>query len=145
MAANPGILLEDWKWMAVNEPYSLIAISPFGDLLLKDCTDALCMLDVNEGKIEYATDGGDDPALLFPINFDDTIARGYRDAGLELGDGTCYGYKVQLVAGGSLEAHNVYIATLTEYVSFMGHFHYSIRDVEDGETVTLKVVWGKPN
>ncbi len=35
---------------------------------------------------------------------------------------------------------NVYVATLSEYVSFMGSFHEQIQDVPDGGTVILKVI-----
>jgi hypothetical protein len=54
-------------------------------------------------------------------------------------EGQCFGYKQQLVAGGSLEIDNVYVATLNEYISFMGDFHSQIQDVADGETVRLIV------
>ncbi len=98
------------------------------------------MLDVNLGDLEPARTSGRDPISLFPIAFDDKIAADYRKAGLILSDGTCYGYKRQLVTGATLEAENVYVATLPEYLSFMGSFHDQIKDVVDGETVTLNVI-----
>jgi len=57
-----------------------------------------------------------------------------------LTEGQCYGYKRQCVTGGSLEPDNVYVATMAEYISFMGDFHYQIKDIPDGTTVTLRVV-----
>jgi hypothetical protein len=68
------------------------------------------------------------------------IVMDYIKAGLLPVDGQCFGYKSQLTAGGSLEPANVYVATTAEYISFMGDFHYQIRDVPDGTTVTLKVI-----
>lgn len=133
-------LAADWAWLIDLDAYDLIAISPFGDLLLKDRSDALCLLDINLGVLEYTSEPGSDPATIFPIAFDDRIAADYRSAELFLKPGTCYGYKIQGVAGGAMEPDNVYIATLSDYVSFMGCFHEQIKDVEDGEAVQIKVV-----
>ncbi len=133
-------LAADWAWLVDLDAYDLVTVSPFGDLLLKDRTGALCLLDINFGALEYTSEDGCDPAIIFPIAFDDRIAAKYRSAQLFLKPGTCYGYKIQGVAGGSVDPDNVYIATLNEYISFMGCFHEQIKDVEDGETVHIKVV-----
>lgn len=138
-------LAADWSWLIDLDDFELIELSPFGDLFLRDRTQAYCLLDINCGALEYATTNGSNASELFPIAFDDSIARTYRDAGLHVRPGTCYGYKVQCVAGGLLEPSNVYIASLTEYVSFMGCFHEQIRDVADGESVVIKVVRGPVN
>jgi len=133
-------IAKDWAWLTDLNEYQLLAVSPFGDLLLEDKTGVISLLDVNFGDLEPARTAGRDPIYLFPIAFDDKIAADYRKAGLILSDGTCYGYKRQLVTGATLEAENVYVATLPEYLSFMGSFHDQIKDVVDGETVTLKVI-----
>lgn len=140
MSIDTTKIAQDWRWLIDLDRYTLLAVSPFGDLFLKDETDALCLLDVNLGCVEYAAIEGTDPAILFPIAFDDRIAAGYRDAGLMLSEGKCYGLKKQGVIGGSFEHENIYVATAMEYISFMGDFHYEIQDVPDGGTVTLKVI-----
>jgi len=133
-------IAKDWDWLLDLSAYRVISISPFGDLFLKDASDTFSLLDVNMGVLEFAQWSGTDPAVLFPIRFDDRIAAGYREAGLVLTEGQCYGLKIQGVAGGSFALENIYIATLAEYVSFMGDFHRQIQDVPDGGTVTLKVI-----
>jgi len=142
---NQNDLLRDWRWLLGDDHYALIAISPFGDLLLRDQLGAVSLLDINVGTIELATTEDHDPALLFPVAFDDRLARSYRRAQLFLKPNTCYGYKIQGVMGGSFEVDNVYVATLSEYVSFMGNFHFQIRDVADGESVVIKVIRPLPN
>ncbi len=107
---------------------------------MKDATDAFCLLDINMGELQYAQVPGISPAELFPIAFDFRIAADYIKAGVMLEEGQCFGYKIQLVAGGSLAVSNVYVATLAEYISFMGDFHHQIQDVPDGTTVHLKVI-----
>ena len=139
MVPELATLAEGWKWLFDSDQFTLLEVSPFGDLFMRDTTGAFCLLDVNMGELQYARTEGTNPALLFHIAFDGVIAAGYIKAGLLPVDGECFGYKQQLVAGGSLESHNVYIATLSEYVSFMGDFHREIRDVPDGATVVLKV------
>jgi hypothetical protein len=135
-----SVLAKDWEWLIELGGYHLLAISPFGDLLLQDDAGAISLLDINLGAVEAATVTGTDPAVLFPIAFDDRVAAGYRKAGLLLSEGKCYGYKKQCVAGGSVEVENVYVASTAEYVSFMGDFHYQIKDIPDGGTVILKVI-----
>ncbi len=107
---------------------------------MKDSTDAFCLLDINMGELQYAEIAGNSPAHLFPIAFDFRIASDYVNAGLMPQEGQCFGYRIQLVTGGSLQPSNVYVATLTEYISFMGDFHHQIQDVPDGAKVTIKVI-----
>lgn len=107
---------------------------------MKDTTSAFCLLDINLGELQYAEAAGNDPAQLFPMAFDFLIAADYVKAGLMPEEGQCFGYKIQLVAGGSLEVSNVYVATQSEYISFMGEFHHQIQDIPDGTTVRLKVI-----
>lgn len=133
-------LAANWSWLIDLDFFQLVKISPFGDLFMLDQTQACCLLDINLGALEYATAEGSDPCELFPIAFDGRIESSYVAAGLHLLPGTCYGYKVQCVAGGSIGPRNVYVATLSEYIAFMGSFHEQIRDVADGDSVAIKVV-----
>ncbi len=134
------MVADDWRWLVDLERFTLVDVSPFGDLFLKDPTGAFCLLDINAGELQYAEVAGSDPALLFPIAFDLRIATVYIKAGLLPSDGQCYGYKQQLVAGGSMNPSNVYVASLSEYVSFMGDFHRQIQDVPDGGTIRIKII-----
>jgi len=140
MTADLQVLVKDWHWLIEFDRLKLLAISPFGDLLLQDDTGALSLLDINLGKIEEATSDETDPALLFSDAFDDRLASSYRSAGLLLSPGQCYGYKRQCVLGGLYDVANVYIANQEEYINFMGDFHRQIKDIPDGTKVTLKVI-----
>jgi hypothetical protein len=122
------------------DQFTLLEVSPFGELFLKDSTGAFCLLDINFGELKYANVAGSDPALLFPFTFDFVIAHAYIKAGRLPEDGQCFGYKEPLVTRGSLQPDNVYVATTAEYISFMGDFHCQIKDIPDGTTVTLKVI-----
>jgi hypothetical protein len=140
MIVDLQVIAKDWQWLMELDRFKLLAISPFGDLLLQDETGKISLLDINAGELEETVGEEADPAQLFPIAFDDHIAKSYREAGLVLSPGKCYGYKRPGVAGGSIEPANVYVATLPEYVSFMGDFHHQIKDIPDGTNVTLKVI-----
>ena len=131
---------KDWRWLLDLNEYIFIEESPFGDLLLQDKTGAIGLLDINMGEFLYAGVPGIKPEELFPIAFDFRIAHGYIKSGILPAEGQCFGYKTQLVAGGSMELSNVYVATAKQYISFMGDFHHQIQDVPDGVTVTLKVI-----
>jgi hypothetical protein len=133
-------LTKDWRSLVELDQFTLLALSPFGDLFMRDMSDAYCLLDINMGELAYADQAGSDPAILFPFAFDMRIAIRYIESGLLPVDGQCFGYKKQLVTGGSLEIENVYVATEAEYISFMGDFHRQIRDVPDGGTIRIKVI-----
>jgi hypothetical protein len=140
VAATIEEAINDWKWLVDFDHFTLIEVSPFGDLFMKDATGAFCLLDVNLGELQYAKTSGSDKTALFPIAFDMRIAIRYIETGLLPIDGQCFGYKQQLVTGGSLDIENVYVATAAEYVSFMGDFHHQIQDVPDGTTIRIKVI-----
>lgn len=140
-----GALMANWRWLIDPSEYVLLAVSPFADLLLQDRSGAICLFDVNAGDILYATELEVDPVRLFPFAFDDRLAARYREAGLFLTDGKCYGYKLPVItAQSSFKPENVYVADLAEYVSFLGDFHQQLQDVEDGEKIRLKVI-NRPN
>jgi hypothetical protein len=141
---NTGYKLDelagDWRWLFDPADYTLLTTSPFGDLVLQDRSGAICLLDVNLAQIVYATNDGSDLVKLFPNAFDDRLASRYRDGGLVLAEGQCYGFKTPVVtAESSFEPSNVYVAPLVEYVNFMGDFGRQISDVEDGQRIRLKV------
>lgn len=134
-------LLANWRWLINPTEYVLLAVSPFADLVLQDRSGAVCLLDINMGEIVCATESGADPERLFPFAFDEKLTAKYRDAGLFLTDGKCYGYKLPVItAGSSFEPGEVYVADLAEYVSFLGDFHRQIQDVEDGGKIRLKII-----
>jgi len=133
-------LATNWRWLFDPADYLLLAVSPFGDLLLQDPSGAVCLLDVNIGEMVYATETGADPVKLFPFAFDGELAAKYRGAGLFLVDGKCYGYKLPVIAAGSsFDPSNVYVADLAGYVSFLGDLHHQLQNVENGEKVELKI------
>jgi hypothetical protein len=140
MTTDFNTLAKDWSLLVDLDQFTLVEISLFGDLFLKDSTGAYCLLDINFGELQYAETVGSDPEILFPIAFDMVIATDYIKGGLLPVDGQCFGYKEQLVSGGSLRIENVYIAILSDYVSFMGDYHNQIKDVADGETVQIKAI-----
>jgi hypothetical protein len=107
MQMELSTIAKDWDWLLDLSEYLLVSVSPFGDLFLEDGTGTFSLLDINLGTHEYASEFGCDPAILFPIAFDDRIAAGYREAGLKLNVGQCYGLKRQGVIGGSFEPDNI--------------------------------------
>jgi len=132
-------LAADWSWLIELDDYELVDISPFGDLLLESRGGTLCLLDINQGILECPSADSPDPAVLFPYAFDGRLATKYRQGQIFLKQGTCYGYKIQTVIGGSFEIENVYVANLAEYVSLMGSFHVQIKDIPDGQKVRIVV------
>jgi hypothetical protein len=132
-------LAANWSWLIELDDYKLLAVSPFGDLLLRDTSNDIYLLDINSGELLQAEVSSENPETLFPDYFDGCLAHKYRQAQLFLKPGTCYGYKRQTVIGGSYEVENVYIADVRDYVSFMGDFCSQIKDIPDGTKVKIVV------
>ena len=132
--------MNEWSWLIGLDNYHPIAFSPFGDVVLLDQSNNLVLLDINMGELVHARGAGTSPEHAFPDHYSSGLIAIYEAAGLHLADGQCYGYKKQVVLGGSYEPSNVYIATRDEYVSFLGNFHNQIKDFPDGSKVELKVI-----
>ena len=112
-------LTQTWRWLFGPSPFVLLAISPFGDLLMRNATGRYRLLDVNFGELLESAATGDDPAVLFPDNFDGRLVSRYRAAGVELREGQCYAFTTPVIAReSSYEPFNIYAVDLMERVSF---------------------------
>jgi hypothetical protein len=61
-------------------------------------------------------------------------------AGLRLGPGLCYGYKLSPVLGGAYSVENTAVLPISEHYAFNADLHEQLRTVKDGEQVILEVV-----
>lgn len=125
--------LRDWSWLFDPDGIDILDTSCLGDVIFKNQEGQTMVLDLAAGEVREF----DTKEQEWYANQGTLITRLERE-GLQLGPGKCYGMKPHSIFK-SLEAENMYVATLPEYVSFMGYFHKQIEDLPDGTTVTLKV------
>jgi hypothetical protein len=60
-------------------------------------------------------------------------------AGLALGPGRCYCFKIPLVLSGECAVENVGTISITEHYSFLADLHRRIRGLPDGAKVRLEI------
>jgi hypothetical protein len=117
----------------------------FGDLFVVLEDGSVQMLDVGGGSLTRLAqdredfcrqvDEGDNANQWLMIPLVDRVVA----AGLGLGPGQCYGYKLLPVLGGGYTVENTAVLSVAEHIGFCGSLHQQIADVPDGEQVVLHV------
>ncbi len=120
-------------------------VNRFGEPFLVSDDGGVHVLDVDVGRVARLADSREqfctriDEAgnaadwLLIPL-VDALVA-----AGVTLGPGQCYGFKVPTVLGGEYTAANVGVLPLAERLSQLADLHDQIKGLPDGATVELRV------
>jgi hypothetical protein len=105
-------------------------------------TDAGSFTKVAESRDELAAkiDENDNANdwLMIPL-VDRCVA-----AGLVLGSGQCYGFKLPTILGGDFTVENTGVLSIGDYLGSRGSIHEQLRDVPDGAQVRLEIV-NRPN
>lgn len=126
--------LKDWSWLKDPDELEIVGTTCLGDVILRDYSAVEFILDVVAGEIR-AFDETEREVSAGERGF---VAR-MESHGLKLGPGQCYGLKPYAIFK-DYTPENIYVATMPEYVSFMGSFHKQIKDLPDGAQVRLKVI-----
>jgi len=137
-------LLTEWAWL-LPPKLTVWLMNRFGDLLLVSEDGSVHMLDVGGGSLTRLAedredfcrqlDEGDNVNQWLMVRLVDRVVA----AGLRLGPGQCYGYKVPLVLGGDYTVENTAVRSVTEHIDFCGSLHHQIADLPDGAQVVLTV------
>jgi Domain of unknown function (DUF1851) len=135
-------LLSDWEWLI--GPHRLpILISAVGDAFVQDTRDGTVhQLDATFGELDpVAADDQELRALLGDREFvmDRLAVQLYgdlRQAGLELGPGQVYSWKVLPALGGEIALENAEVADLEVHFSITGQLHRQIKDLPVGTPIS---------
>ena len=99
-------LLSYWRWL-LQKDYHPIVMTAFGDWFLLDDDGSVHFLDLVAGKLSKAADTGEEFKQVMgrPEKLDEwfmaDLVQALLDAGIVLGPGQCYGYKIPPVVGRS--------------------------------------------
>jgi hypothetical protein len=138
-------VLTSWSWL-VPARFTLWLVNRFADLFLVLDDGSVHMLDVGDGTLCRVADSRDDFCnkmdegdnanqwLMIPL-VDRMVA-----AGIALGPGQCYGFKLPPVVGGQYAVENIAAISIADYLGACGCIHEQIQDVPDGGHVILKIV-----
>lgn len=126
--------LRDWSWLSNFDSIEVLRTTCLGDVIFKNSEGKELILVLVAGEIRDCDANERD----WVANEGGLIAR-LELEGLKLGPGQCYGLKPYAIFK-DYAAENMYVATLPEYVSFMGNFHEQTKDLPDGTKVRFKVI-----
>lgn len=134
-----------WHWR-LPPTFTLWLVNRFGDAFIVSDDGSVHVLWTDSGACERLADSRDQFAtlldsgnhardwLLIPL-VDRLVA-----AGLVLGTGQCYGFKMPPIVGGDYVVSNVVVYSLAEYLAFLADFHQQVKDLPDGQNVTFRFV-----
>jgi len=134
-------LLQDWMWL-LGAPHELMAMNNFADMFLRAADGSIGMVNVTWGTIDtLAPDASVFERMAREREnqenwFLTDMLTEIEHAGLTLGNGQCFGFKVPLRLGGKMDLSNIEVSSVSVYVSIMGQIHWQLKDVPPGTKIT---------
>ena len=135
------ILRREWAWLLPN-PICIIAINPFGNVVVKCADGELWRVCSEELSAEKLAGGRDFAALLADEVFrEDWLCEAWvisaRATLGDVGDGECYGFKIWPKLGGVYSADNFAVKKITEWLAVSGDVARQVKDLPDGTRIHL--------
>ena len=140
-AAEPGDLLECWRWL-VGPERRLWRPTKFGDAFLKDAADRILFLDTLEGKVEdFADSEAQFEAKLANVEIADRyLLAGLVDAAARRGliprTDECLQFKLPPQLGAAIELDNVEVRSLRVHFSMSGQMCQQLATRPPGFKIT---------
>ncbi len=136
-------ILSDWSWL-LPDKLTVWLMNRFGDLFLVLDDGSVHMLDVGGGTLEQLADSQDDFCALCddPDNAEELLMIPLVDelvaAGMTLGYGECYGYRMPPALGGEYTLENAHVLPIPEHFAFHAEIHEQLKDVPDGTEISIE-------
>jgi hypothetical protein len=133
-----------WGWCGI-EPAEVIAISPFGNVIVLDalcavwriCPEELAATKVAHSMREFEALRGD-PEFAKDWEMEPLRAEAELSLGPP-GEGRCYCLKIPGVLGGQYAGENLGTISIVELLSVSGSMAFQIKDLPDGRRVRLVI------
>lgn len=128
-------------WL-LGAPHELMAMNNFADMFLRAADGSIGMMNVTWGTIDtLAPDTSVFERMAREREnqenwFLTDMLTKIEHAGLILGNGQCFGFKVPLRLGGEMDLSNIEVSSVSVYVSIMGQIHRQLKDVPPGAKIT---------
>lgn len=135
-------ILADWAWL-LSSDLTVWMVNRFGDPIFVPDDGTVHFLEVGAGSVKQLAesredfftqvDVGDnaDNWLLIPLT-DRCVA-----AGLTLGPGQCYKFKIAPIFDGKYSIDNIEVGDLVVNYSLLAQIHQQINDLPDGAQIKL--------
>jgi len=138
---DPDTLLEDWSWL-IGLTRLPILVTAAGDAFVQDADDGTVhFLDVGAGQIHPVAGSSEEFRTLvadkeFVVNhLAVQMVGALMQAGMRLGQGQIYSFKVPPVLGGQYALDNVEMTDIAVHFSIGGQICWQSRDLPEGAPV----------
>lgn len=136
---------EAWGWIGID-PKEVVAINPFGNLLIRDSADRywrLCPEDVYCKVVADSTEEFsvllDDEEFLLDWEMNELFEEARATVG-PLKEGYRYCLKIPGILGGTYRGDNLASVPLSEMIGFSGSLAKQVKDLPDGAEIKLEFV-----
>jgi hypothetical protein len=125
----------------------ILQASCLADVFLTDAAGRVHMLEVSAGSISQIAASEDEFWRRCVDDRDGWLLRPLVDkcraAGMSLEDHQCYAFTTLPFLGGAYEIENIWICSLTEWLSYTGLIYAQTKDLADGTTISIR--FSKPH
>ena len=135
-------ILADWAWLLPSD-LTVWMVNRFGDLIFVPEDGTVQFLDISGGSVRQLAQSREDFFTQVDLgdNADNWLLISLTDkcvaAGLTLGPGQCYTFKIAPVFGGKYVLDNVEVCDSVVNYSLLAQIHKQIKDLPDGAQVKL--------
>ena len=132
--------IDRWNWMSLSG-LTVIAVSAFGEVFLRDGTGAVFQIDTIEGRLlKVASSTRALTAMLQdPQTRDERLLGGLvigaRNRGLILEPGECYDFKIAPILGGQMSLDEIAKFPFVAKLHIAGQIHEQVKNAPPGTTI----------
>ena len=137
-------ILVDWAWLLPSD-LTVWMVNLFGDIVFVLEDGTVKLLDIGAGSVKQVADSRED--FYIQIGDDEnadnwlliTLVDRCVAAGLTLGPGQCYTFKIAPVFNGQYAVDNIEVGDMVVNFSLLAQIHRQIKDLPDGTPITMVV------
>lgn len=135
-------ILADWAWLLPSD-LTVWMVNRFGDLIFVPDDGTVQFLDIGAGSVKQLAESREDFFTQVDLgdNADSWLLISLTDrcvaAGLALGPGQCYTFKIAPVFDGKYSIDNIEVGDLVVNYSLLAQIHQQIKNIPDGAQVKL--------
>ena len=132
----------EWQWL-IGEDSKAFLSSVMGDVFLETQSGEVTWLDTGRGRLEVLAPSREAFLAELRGKADEWMMASLVDelhaAGIRLGPGQCYGFKVMPALGGDYAVANVAPMAAQAWYGFSGYVHHQLKDLPDGAHVHFEL------
>ena len=139
-----GDVLREWQWK-LGGASTVVALSRSGDAFVRDTNGRIAWLDTGAGTVTPIAESQEafqallaDPREANQLLLVTVVDKDFETHG-PFPAGTCLGFTMLPILGGSYTLENRFRLSAVEHFSVTGDMHRQMRDLPDGAKVRIRI------